>query len=551
MTKTRIERQSPTLLFACLALFAMCGVLTAAEKAEEAKKLKIVVLMGQSNMVGYAHPSTAWYLTQPLYVPPEKTATVMSKEFNQSQFYWQGVSFARGNSDEYNSRGQELLAEIKGTLKLWRSRVYDNFSRAAKASGKVPEWNTKEWGPAPLDPETQGIRRSLMGPFLHEKIRETGVFERIEAYIESPENTLHPRVAIKQIAKRDDAIAEDLERVRAIFLEDAKPEDFDRLDDAIEAFGKVTADNRMAYAELVRKHVNMPIAERTHISALGAVAGEKLEGPGQARSHGPLTLGYTKLAERCGPEYPFGISFERTVDGPVLLIKCAWGGKSLAGDFRPPSLSTEEAPTGIYWTLSMEHVQSVLADLGKYHPEYDPKAGYELAGLVWFQGWNDKGNKEYGTQLVAFIQDFRKEFEVPKLPVVCGLLGHSSWPTTTFAGDVNSGILYAAQHPELKGTVDLVNTVKYYPMELGFKRQVANAFGEDSAEYKEAERVISRAVSKDPVHYYGSAKFWFLAGDAMAHKLANMRNGGQPTIHKEAETISNSYESRGPRNNEE
>jgi hypothetical protein len=532
--KNRTDRKGATLLITCLALLAISGTLSAADRPT--KKLKVVVLMGQSNMVGYAHPSTAWYLTQPLYVPPEKTATVKSKEFNQSQFYWQGVNFARGNSEAYNSRGQELLAEMKGTIKLWRSRVYDNFSRAAKASGKVPEWNTEEWGPVPLD-ENQGIKRSLMGPFLHQKIRETGVFERIEAYIESPENTLHPNVAIKQLAERDDAIADDLKRVREIFIRGTKAEDFDDLDEAIASFGKVTADNRMAYAKLVQKHVNIPIAERTHISALGAVAGEKLAGPGQGMSHGPLTLGYTILAERCGPEYPFGISFERTVDGPVLLIKCAWGGKSIKTDFRPPSLSTEEEPTGAYWTLSTEHVQAVLADLGKYHPDYDPKAGHELVGLVWFQGWNDKGNKDYGEQLVAFIKDFRKELKAPKLPVVCGLLGHSSWASTTFHGDVNSGMLYAARHPELKGTVDVVNTVKYYPVELGFKGMVKAAYGEDSDEFKKAERVIDRAVSKDPVHYYGSSKFWYLAGDAMARKLTNLINGGQPSIHEEAKQL--------------
>jgi len=209
----------------------------------------------------------------------------------------------------------------------------------------------------------------------------------------------------------------------------------------------------------------------------------------------------------------------------------------LGGDFRPPSLDTEERPTGTYWKLSMEHIQSVLADPGKYHPDYDPKEGFELAGLVWFQGWNDMGNKEYGKQLVAFIKDFRKALKAPKLPVVCGLLGHSSWKSTTFDGDVNSGMLYAARHPDLEGTVDVVNTVKYYPIELGFKGLVKGAYGEDSEEYKKAERIIDRATSKDGVHYHGSAKFMYLAGDAMARSLANLRAGGEPTIHKEAEEI--------------
>jgi hypothetical protein len=531
----KLKALSRFLLVCFTLLLGSCSLQS--EKKTDNKKLKIVILMGQSNMVGYAHPRTAWYLTQPLYVPPSKVTTVKSKDFNQGQFYWQGVNFAKGNTEEYNSRGKKLLAEMKGTIKLWRSRVYDNFSRAAKASGKKPDWKTKEWGPAPVSPETQGINRSLMGPFLHGKIRETGVFKRIEEYIESPENKLHPNVAINMMADRDKPIAEDIKRVREIFLNGTKPEDFDKLDEAIKAMGRITDKNRLEYAKLVKKHINLPIAERTHISALGAVAGEKLELPYQARSHGLLTLGFSKFATNCGPEYPFGISFERMVDGPVLIIKCAWGGKSIKTDFRPPSLNTDEEPTGILWKLSVEHINSVLKDLPKYHPGYNPQDGYELSGLVWFQGWNDKGNKDYGNQLVSFIKDFRKEFNVPKLPVVCGLLGHSSWKQTTFDGDVNGGMLYAAQHSDLRGTVDLVNTVKYYPKELGFGNMVKAAYGEDSEEYKKAQSVMTRAISKDPVHYYGSSKFWYLAGDAMALKLANLLNGGEPMIHKEAKEI--------------
>ncbi|NQT18096.1 MAG: hypothetical protein HQ592_00210 [Planctomycetes bacterium] len=542
MMKNRKSVSKAKLPVAILLAALTVLVASSAHRAEAAskapvnkKKLRIVFLMGQSNMVGYAHPCTAWYLTQPIYVPPHKTATVKSKLYNPGQFYWQGVSFARGNSEEYNARGKALLAERKEIIKLWRGRVYANFSRAAKASGKKNEWKTEEWGPAPVD--EKGHFRSYMGKFLTKKIAEQGVFKRIEEHIESPENKLHPKVAVGLIAKRDEPIADNIKRVREIFLKDTKPEDFDGLDEAIKAVGRINHKNRMAYAELVRKHINLPIADRTRISALGAVSGEPTDNKPDGITHGVLSLGYTKFATNCGPEYPFGISFERMVDGPVLLIKCAWGGKSLSGDFRPPSLNTEEKPTGKFWKLATEHIQKVLAAPGKYHPDYDPKVGYELSGLVWFQGWNDKGNKDYGEQLVTFIKDFRKEVKAPKLPVVCGLLGHSSWKQTTFDGDVNSGMLYASKHTDLKGTVDIVNTVKYYPIELGFKGLVKEAYGEDSQEYKKAESIINRAVSKDPVHYHGSAKFWYLTGDAMARKLANLMAGGAPTIHKEAQEI--------------
>ncbi len=528
--RTRLHA-SLSLLSGAILVVSGCGQ-TAGDLSTapaNSRKLKIVVLMGQSNMVGYAHPRTAWYLTQPVYAPPPKTATV------KGQFYWSGVGFARGDSEEYNARGKALIAERKAIIKLWRGRVYDNFSRAAKASGRKSEWKTEAWGPPPVNAD--GKFRSNMGRFLSQKLKEKGISRRMEAHIESPENKLHPKVAIGLIAMRDEPIADDIRRVREIFLQGTQPEDFDGLDEAIEAMGRITDKNRMAYAELVRKHINLPIAGRTHISALGAVAGEPQADERQGMTHGLLSLGYSKFATNCGPEYPFGISFERMVDGPVLLIKCAWGGKSLSGDFRPPSLNTEEKPTGTFWKLSMEHIRSVLADPGRYHPDYDPKAGYELAGLVWFQGWNDAGNEEYGEQLVAFIKDFRKEVKAPGLPVVCGLLGHSAWKQTTFDGPVNSGMLYAARHADLKGTVDIVNTVKYYPIELGFKNAVKEAYGEDSGEYKEAERIIGRAASKDPVHYHGSAKFMFLTGDAMARRLANLLAGGEPAIHKEAGAI--------------
>ena len=501
------------------------------------KKLKIVVLMGQSNMVGYAHPRTAWYLTRPVYSPPPKVATVKTERYSGGSFYWTSVGFAHGDSEEYNAKGQALLAERKKIIRLWRGRVYGNFSRAAKASGKKNEWNTEEWGPAPVD--EKGHFRSYMGKFLAGKVEAAGIDKRMLEHIESPQNKFHPKVAVELIARRDEPIADDIKRVREMFLKGTKPEDFDGLDEAIKAMGRITHENRMAYAELVRKHINLPIAERTRISALGAVSGEPTANKPDGLTQGVLSLGYSKFASNCGPEYPFGISFERMVDGPILLVKCAWGGKSVHTEFRPPSLETQEKPTGRFWKLAMEHIQMVLANPGKYHPEYDPKEGYELVGLVWFQGWNDKGNKEYGEQLVHFIKDFRKELKAPNLPVVCGLLGHTSWEHTTFAGDVNSGMLYAARNADLKGTVDIVNTVKYYPVELSFKNAVKQAYGEDSEEYKKAEQVINRAVSKDGVHYYGSAKFMYLTGDAMARKLANLMKGGEPTIHAEAAEILN------------
>ncbi len=57
---------------------------------------------------------------------------------------------------------------------------------------------------------------------------------------------------------------------------------------------------------------------------------------------GGLTIGFTgygsdRSRHHIGPELQIGHQLGDAIDGPVLLIKTAWGGKSLYKDFRPPS----------------------------------------------------------------------------------------------------------------------------------------------------------------------------------------------------------------------
>lgn len=567
--KTRMSPSGSRWIPVCLVLLATSALLTAGETAGNKKKLKIVFLMGQSNMVGYSTPKTAWYLTRPMYVPPAETAITRGKYYDDT-FYWQGLDFAEGDSKEFNSRGKLLKGERRASRALWRSRVYSNFSRAAQAEGKTREnndWNYKEWGKPPIDDE--GNFRSRMYEFLDRKAEEEGIYQRMVEHIESPENKRHPKVVLAELGKRDELIAEDIKRVREIFAKGARTEDFDRLEVATKKFGRVNHENRQAYAELVEEHVNLPIAERTYISAYGELSGAETDHKNDRVTQGVLSIGYGKHSQASGPEYAFGISYERIVDGPVLLVKCSWGGTSVHGPWRPPSLANAETPIerasrearnktdaerakengskftpkepqtgpGPCWQRAMAHIQKVLADPGKYHPDYDPKAGLELAGLIWFQGWNDLGNEAYGEQLAHLIQDFRKEVKAPELPVVCGLVGHSTWSSTTFESTVNRGMLYAAKHKDLRGSVDVVNTVKYFPVELGLSKSVLAAFGENSDEYKKAMEILPRSSSNSGLHYFGSAKFLCLTGNAMARSLVNLSKGGEPTIHKEAEGL--------------
>ena len=84
----------------------------------------------------------------------------------------------------------------------------------------------------------------------------------------------------------------------------------------------------------------------------------------------------------------------------------------------------------------MDHVKYVLSDVKRVYPAYDSKQGYELAGFVWFQGWNDMVNNktyphtnkpgrydEYANLMGHFIRDVRKDLSAPNMPVVIGVMG--------------------------------------------------------------------------------------------------------------------------------
>jgi len=178
---------------------------------------------------------------------------------------------------------------------------------------------------------------------------------------------------------------------------------------------------------------------------------------------GPLTLGFTVFSgeHHFGPELEFGHVMGNALPNQVLLIKTAWGGKSLSKDFRPPSSGGEVGP---YYTKMLADIREALADLKKSFPDYDG-GGYELAGFVWWHGWNDfcGGNtavEEYEKNLVNLIKDVRADLKAPNLPVVIGELtgpwGADCKDAAALA--IRKAQAGAAASPEFKGTVAFVET---------------------------------------------------------------------------------------------
>jgi alpha-galactosidase len=176
----------------------------------------------------------------------------------------------------------------------------------------------------------------------------------------------------------------------------------------------------------------------------------------KGEAKGYLKPGYgTPGRDHFGPELGFGHAMGEALDEQVLIIKCAWGGRSLYEAFRPPSAKlparevlikqykkavkkakkknqAKPAPDeftkryGRNYRDTVRIVGQTLENLDKHFPAYDGR-GFELAGLVWFQGFNDiidrKAAAEYETNLVHLIRDFRDDFNAPDLPIVIGELG--------------------------------------------------------------------------------------------------------------------------------
>ena len=173
----------------------------------------------------------------------------------------------------------------------------------------------------------------------------------------------------------------------------------------VRTFDHIGMDSKTApmLLEMRQKDGQPRICEDVWISYLSS-EGEK---------QGRLSAGFGASEEKIGPEFTFGIYIQKQIDEPILIIKTAWGGKSLHTDFRSPSAgpyvftenqregferqgkdmdqirAEKDQATGHYYRLMVNHVKQVLSNIKHVYPAYQADQGFELAGFVWFQGWND------------------------------------------------------------------------------------------------------------------------------------------------------------------
>ena len=268
---------------------------------------------------------------------------------------------------------------------------------------------------------------------------------------------------------------------------------------------------------------------------------------------GPLTVGFGSPG--CtGVELEFGTLMGGHYQEPVLLIKTAWGGHSLYKSFRSPSAGypgarlqvelearrkqvaqdnekkqrNDPPPTvddikkeyGSSYRAMLAEVRETCAKIETLFPELKGKRP-EIAGFVWFQGWNDMNaggmDKEYASNMKCLIEDVRKDLNAPKLPFVIAAMGQNgSKPADGELLTIREAQLSMNDVPEFKGNV--------------------KAFRTDLLADKEAERLIDgwekhpdewkKVGSNWGFHYLGSAIWFNRIGKAMGDAMLDLIDPG-------------------------
>lgn len=221
---------------------------------------------------------------------------------------------------------------------------------------------------------------------------------------------------------------------------------------------------------------------------------------------GGLSVGYGKGNDvnlRIGPELQIGHVLGDFFGEQVLLVKTAWGGAALypqkGNSFYPPSSG---APTGNRFRQLLKEVKQALINIKTDFPDYKGQ-GYEIAGLIWFQGWNDmvgppEAKEQYETNLSNLIKDLRKAWNVPNLPVVIGETGNGGESTNPKVIKFRKAQAAVANRNEFTGTVTFVKTTDF-----------------------------ARPAEESPNtghghHWYGNAESYFLIGQALGEGMTRL-----------------------------
>lgn len=177
------------------------------------------------------------------------------------------------------------------------------------------------------------------------------------------------------------------------------------------------------------------------------------------------------------------------------------------------SAATSEPGVGATWTTNwsvyaVTNVTDVLDNFATQYPQWAAQ-GFEIAGFVWWQGFNDMSEpaaSRYEARLTSLINSLRSYYVTrypgkisPKAPFVLGTIAFGGWSLSGSGLTVANAQLAvgnAALHPEFEGNVKTMEARSYY-----------RSTGPDTSQGH---------------HYNHNAETYYLLGDSLGRGMVEM-----------------------------
>ncbi|MFT5130636.1 MAG: hypothetical protein ACI8W8_004267 [Rhodothermales bacterium] len=278
---------------------------------------------------------------------------------------------------------------------------------------------------------------------------------------------------------------------------------------------------------------------------------------GPTGSYGPLKIGVGSF--RFGGDYEFASMMGDHFNEPVLISKTAYGGNALRHTFRPPSaglpsdaqlaeelakaqknvasrnakskakkpLPTMDDIKGAYGKLYRQILtdyKEVTEHAGTLFPELKGMKP-ELAGIVWFQGWNDQygGQDEYAANMQHFITDIRRDLNEPNLPFVIVAMGQNgSKPAAGAMLTIRDAQMSMNEVPEFSGNV------KAFRSDLLVDKIAEQLVNQKDRAARERDKEKTKMYSRDGAyHYYGSPIWYTRIGQAAGEEMLGLLKQGK------------------------
>ena len=277
-----------------------------------------------------------------------------------------------------------------------------------------------------------------------------------------------------------------------------------------------------------------------------------------ATGNAPLRPGFASNSNSFGPELGFGHVMGWYHDEPVLIIKSSQGGRALGWDFLPPGSTqftasgttyagygdspgswpegTTPVPTQYYGGYQYDQcfldeadwapptgtpfapvfsVPDILDNFASEYPDWAAQ-GFEIAGFVWWQGWNDGLSytaayaNRYGQNMARFIRKLREYYQgrypdhiSPNAPFVLATAAFdgfsTAYPTRVAVANAQLAVGDPVKYPEFAGNV---------------KTMEARGYWRDSG-----------PNMSQNYHYYNNAETYMLTGDALGRGMIELLGG--------------------------